>query len=159
VIANALSVQGEEVRIGFDATIINPPFTTLTLYDQNNNVRILKAYERLIIDVLSSDGGSNGNAEGVYLLTTSSNIFTSSTILARLYSDFQTIGETRGDSVGPVTIKFEPTGLDCPLGLTPYVGSTTSAPVTLVGTGRIIVGSTQGKTPNWQASLNGRGPA
>jgi hypothetical protein len=146
--ASGLQVQGDNVRLGFKGTASATAGPAIVIYDSNNNVRTLAANERLVIDTLSLDTVGEGRT----LITNVAVAYASATS-AQILADFD---DTTNSTAGPTVINYQNTGLDVPLAVTPFITNQAGSSVTLVGTGRIITGGTQGKTPSWQAAGTGR---
>jgi hypothetical protein len=111
--------------------------TNLGIYDADDNARPLLSFERLIIDdmMLTTDESTK-----VQLVTGGSTALASTLILS--FDNESNFYHTDAE------------GVNVPTGITPVIlplGSTVNAE--LVGTGRIINGTTQGVRPNWRESL------
>ena len=134
--------QGENVHLTFVSTAAAVVASPMTLLDANFNPRPLKVYERLIIDDL--EGNTSAGIIDVLISSTGTTAPAGSTLIASFNA-----------AVGLALDVKE--GISLPIGITPVVlpeGAASTANIRVSGNGRIVEGSTQGLSPNWQATGN-----
>jgi len=131
-------MQGENVRFGFVGSVTHTAALAVGMYDANFNPRILKPYERLIVDDIQ--GTVDNVPVAVFGSLTSTGTPVSSTIIGVL--DFRAAG-----------IQLDTKeGLSLPVGWTLWLESSvagTSATL-CAGSGRIVEGRTEGPRPSWR---------
>lgn len=139
---------GDYVAIEFHSTDASTP-AAITIKDANGAVRTLASYERLLIDSLS----------GVAILD---NDDPSTDIRVTVFGDYDAGADIDANEriwvfVGQGVFDGGIEGYSVRTGFTPLVGATGSGAVDINGTGRIVIGKTQGSRPAWKESLIGGG--
>lgn len=132
--------QGENVSIEFvsaDATTA----ALVTLKDANLNTRVLKSYERLVLDSINAQVASAANPADLFAdINGNGTVDANELLMSTTAVDFQ--WQTEGE------------GMNVPTGITPKVKAAAAGVIKITGTGRIIKAKTEGVRPSWQQTLN-----
>jgi hypothetical protein len=133
-------MSGDNVHLAFASTAAGVAPQQMIVLDANFVPRVLKPYERLVLDDLAAEV-SAGFVDLCILST-----LASSTLIAAF-----------GPNSSPWTNDAE--GMSLPLSTVPWVipnSTSSTAFVHVTGSGRIMEGSTQGVRPNWrEATVRG----
>lgn len=131
-----VGIQGETVRLTFIGSTDTTHSSSIAIYNAQNALRPLEAYERLIVDRLEANLSTSCD---VLTVAQGASTRTQSTLLASL------------SPVMPVFRSLKE-GIACPLGVTPSVLNGDTTQVALTGSGRIITEANTSRKP-WMAAL------
>lgn len=150
--------QGESVTLTYQGTGGAP----MVVRNANGGVRVLQAYERLILDTLQCNFVNTVSADGddmgpIQVAPGNSDSETPPSMIIASFLGCWTPdpGTGTGFSGGSERTEFPHEGLSLPVGVLPWSFNLGTGDIyTLVGTGRIIVDSTQVGRQNWREKLN-----